>query len=107
MQFLELNRFDCSENVLLNPKHQLPNLDIECSASTFINRSSSRGCAVAILVNAFIEAVCPRSWSYRITTEHLMTLFYSELSRHDCKVDALRVAQLNLVNQGLPPYYRL
>jgi CHAT domain-containing protein len=34
-----------------------------------------------------------------------MTTFYSQLARHDRKVDALRVAQLDLLNQGLPPYF--
>ena len=38
-------------------------------------------------------------------TEHLMATFYSQLARHTRKVDALRTAQLDLLNQGLPPYF--
>ena len=34
-----------------------------------------------------------------------MTIFYSQLALHHRKVDALRTAQLDLLNQGLPPYY--
>ena len=39
------------------------------------------------------------------STEHLMTLFYSRLALHQRKVDALRSAQLDLLNQGLSPYF--
>ncbi len=65
---------------------------------------------VANLVNAFIEAgadsVVSTLWELEDhTTERLMTTFYSQLARHDRKVDALRVAQLDLFNQGLPPYF--
>ena len=65
---------------------------------------------VANLVNAFIEAgadsVVSTLWELEDhTTERLMTTFYSQLARHDRKVDALRVAQLDLLNQGLPPYF--
>jgi CHAT domain-containing protein len=65
---------------------------------------------VANLVNAFIEAgadsVVSTLWELEDhTTERLMTMFYSQLARHDRKVDALRVAQLDLLNQGLPPYF--
>ena len=50
---------------------------------------------VANLVNAFIEA----------GADSVVSMFYSQLARHDRKVDALRVAQLDLLNQGLPPYF--
>jgi CHAT domain-containing protein len=65
---------------------------------------------VANLVNAFIEAgadsVVSTLWGLEDhTTARLMTKFYSQLARHDRKVDALRVAQLDLLNQGLPPYF--
>jgi CHAT domain-containing protein len=65
---------------------------------------------IANLVNAFIEAgadsVVSTLWELEDhTTEHLMTMFYSQLARHDRKVDALRIAQLDLLNQGLPPYF--
>jgi len=65
---------------------------------------------VANLVNAFIEAgadsVVSTLWELEDhSTEHLMTTFYSQLARHNRKVDALRTAQLELLNQGLPPYF--
>jgi CHAT domain-containing protein len=65
---------------------------------------------VANLVNAFIEAgadsVLSTLWELEDhATEHLMAMFYSQLARHNRKVDALRVAQLDLLNQGLPPYF--
>jgi CHAT domain-containing protein len=34
-----------------------------------------------------------------------MAMFYSQLAQHTRKVDALRTAQLDLLNQGLPPYF--
>ena len=65
---------------------------------------------VANLVNAFIEAgadsVVSTLWELEDhATEHLMTMFYSQLAQHSRKVDALRTAQLDLLNQDLPPYY--
>lgn len=62
------------------------------------------------LVNAFIEAgadsVVSTLWQLEDhTTERLMTDFYAALYRHIQKVDALREAQLSLMNEGLPPYY--
>jgi CHAT domain-containing protein len=65
---------------------------------------------VANLVNAFIEAgadsVVSTLWELEDhATERLMATFYSQLARHDRKVDALRTAQLDLLNQGLPPYF--
>jgi CHAT domain-containing protein len=65
---------------------------------------------VANLVNAFVEAgadsVVSTLWELEDhTTERLMTVFYSQLARHNRKVDALRTAQLDLLNQGLPPYF--
>jgi CHAT domain-containing protein len=65
---------------------------------------------VANVVNAFIEAgadsVVSTLWDLEDeSTEHLMTLFYSKLALHERKVDALRSAQLDLLNQGLSPYF--
>ena len=65
---------------------------------------------VANLVNAFIEAgadtVVSTLWELEDhTTEHLMTGFYSQIANHKRKIDALRDAQMELLNQGLPPYY--
>jgi CHAT domain-containing protein len=65
---------------------------------------------VANLVNAFIEAgadsVVSTLWELEDhSTEHLMTVFYSQLGRHHRKVDALRYAQLELLKNGLAPYY--
>ena len=65
---------------------------------------------VANLVNAFIEAgadsVVSTLWELEDhSTEHLMTLFYSKLALHERKVDALRSAQLDLLSEGLPPYF--
>jgi CHAT domain-containing protein len=61
------------------------------------------------LVNAFIEAgadsVVSTLWELEDhSTEHLMANFYSQLAAHKRKVDALRFAQLELLNEGLPPY---
>ena len=65
---------------------------------------------IANIVNAFIEAgadtVVSTLWELEDhATEHLMTQFYSHLATHERKTDALRAAQLELLNQGLPPYY--
>lgn len=65
---------------------------------------------VANVVNAFIEAgadsVVSTLWDLEDeSTEHLMTLFYSRLALHHRKVDALRSAQLDILNQGLSPYF--
>ena len=65
---------------------------------------------VANVVNAFIEAgadsVVSTLWDLEDeSTEHLMTKFYSRLALHDRKIDALRSAQLDLLHQGLPPYF--
>jgi len=65
---------------------------------------------VANLVNAFIEAgadtVVSTFWELEDhATEYLMTEFYSQIANHQRKIDALRDAQMNLLNQGLPPYY--
>ncbi len=62
------------------------------------------------LVNAFIEAgadsVVSTLWEVEDhTTEHMMADFYAQLANHRRKVDALRSAQLDLMNQGLPPYF--
>lgn len=65
---------------------------------------------VANVVNAFIEAgadsVVSTLWDLEDeSTEHLMTMFYSKLALHQRKVDALRSAQLDILNQGLSPYF--
>jgi len=65
---------------------------------------------VANVVNAFIEAgadsVVSTLWDLEDeSTEHLMTVFYSKLALHQRKVDALRSAQLDILNQGLSPYF--
>ena len=65
---------------------------------------------VANIVNGFIEAgadsVVSTLWEVEDeSTEHLMTTFYSRLALHERKVDALRSAQLDLLHQGLPPYF--
>nr|AOS95250.1 CHAT domain-containing protein [uncultured bacterium] len=65
---------------------------------------------IANLVNAFIEAgadtVVSTLWELEDqATEHLMAQFYSHLARHERKVDALRAAKVELLDEGLPPYY--
>jgi CHAT domain-containing protein len=65
---------------------------------------------VVNLVNAFIEAgadsVVSTLWELADQpTSKLMTNFYAGLVAHDRKVDALRAAQLELLNEGLPPYF--
>ncbi len=65
---------------------------------------------VANLVDAFIDAgadsVVSTLWELEDhTTEHLMAAFYKQLATGARKVDALRSAQLELLNSGLPPYY--
>jgi CHAT domain-containing protein len=65
---------------------------------------------VANLVNAFIEAgadtVVSTLWEIEDqTTEYMMSDFYSKLASHERKVDALRSAQLDLLREGLPPYF--
>jgi CHAT domain-containing protein len=62
------------------------------------------------IVNAFIEAgadsVVSTLWELDdSTTEHLMTDFYGQLAGHKQKTDALRAAQLNLMHDGLLPYF--
>jgi len=62
------------------------------------------------LVNAFIEAgansVVSTLWELADQpTSTLMTNFYAGLATHSRKVDALRAAQLDLLNKGLPPYF--
>jgi CHAT domain-containing protein len=62
------------------------------------------------LVNAFIEAgadsVVSTLWELADQpTSKLMTNFYAALATHSRKVDALRTAQLELLNEGMPPYY--
>ena len=62
------------------------------------------------LVNAFIEAgadsVVSALWELADhPTSKLMTNFYAGLATHSRKVDALRAAQIELLNEGLPPYF--
>ncbi len=65
---------------------------------------------VANLVNAFIGAgahsVVSTLWELTDQpTSRLMTDFYEGLSTHARKVEALRAAQLQLLDRGLVPYY--
>ena len=65
---------------------------------------------VANIVNAFIEAgsqsVVSTLWELEDhATAHLMTDFYDHLGRHEEKAEALRQAQLEMLNSGAPPYY--
>jgi CHAT domain-containing protein len=65
---------------------------------------------VTNVVNAFIEAgansVVSTLWDLDDeSTEHLMTTFYSHLASRQRKVDALRLAQLDMLNKGLSPYF--
>jgi CHAT domain-containing protein len=65
---------------------------------------------VANIVNAFIEAgsqsVVSTLWELEDhATTHLMTVFYDHLGRHEEKAEALRQAQLEMMNEGSPPYY--
>lgn len=65
---------------------------------------------VANLVNAFIvagaESVVSALWELEDrTTAHLMIEFYHNLTEHRSKVEALREAQLDLLQSNLPPYY--
>jgi CHAT domain-containing protein len=62
------------------------------------------------IVNAFIEAgaqsVVSTLWALEDhATAHLMTVFYEHLGRHEQKAEALRQAQLEMLNSGAPPYY--
>jgi len=65
---------------------------------------------VASIVNAFIEAgsqsVVSTLWELEDhATAHLMTNFYDHLAHHQEKAEALRHAQLEMLNAGSPPYY--
>jgi CHAT domain-containing protein len=65
---------------------------------------------VANIVNAFIEAgaqsVVSTLWELEDhATAHLMTVFYQHLGRHEEKAEALRQAQVEMLNSGAPPYY--
>lgn len=65
---------------------------------------------VANIVNAFIEAgsesVVSTLWELEDhATAHFMTVFYDHLGRHEEKAEALRQAQLEMLNSGDPPFY--
>ena len=65
---------------------------------------------VSNLVNAFIEAGADSvvSTLWELSDRHtgrLMKDFYAQLAAHSRKVDALRTAQLDLMKEGLPPYF--
>jgi CHAT domain-containing protein len=65
---------------------------------------------VANIVNAFIEAgaqsVVSTLWELEDhATAQLMTDFYAHLGRHEDKAEALRQAQLEMLNSGAPPYF--
>jgi CHAT domain-containing protein len=62
------------------------------------------------LSNAFIEAgansVLSTLWDLEDSnTLHLMEIFYRRLAAHETKAEALRDAQLDVLQAGLPPYY--
>lgn len=62
------------------------------------------------IVNAFIESgaesVVSTLWELEDhATAQLMTVFYSHLSRREEKAEALRQAQIEMINSGAPPYY--
>jgi CHAT domain-containing protein len=64
----------------------------------------------ANIVNAFIEAgaqsVVSTLWELEDhATAQLMTAFYANLSHREEKAEALRQAQLEMLNSGAPPYY--
>jgi CHAT domain-containing protein len=64
----------------------------------------------ANIVNAFIEAgaqsVVSTLWELEDhATAHLMTEFYADLSHREEKAEALREAQLEILNSGAPPFY--
>jgi CHAT domain-containing protein len=65
---------------------------------------------VANIVNAFIEAgsqsVVSTLWELEDhATAHFMTVFYDHLGHHEEKAEALRQAQLEMLNSGDPPFY--
>lgn len=65
---------------------------------------------VANIVNAFIEAgahsVVSTLWRLEDhATSQLMISFYGHLARGDNKAEALRKAQIELLNAGDPPYF--
>lgn len=65
---------------------------------------------VANVVNAFIEAgsqsVVSTLWELEDhATTHLMTVFYAHLGQQQEKAEALKEAQLEMLNSGAPPYY--
>jgi CHAT domain-containing protein len=62
------------------------------------------------IVNAFIEAgaesVVSTLWELQDhSTAQLMTSFYAHLAKGEEKAEALRKAQLEILNSGAPPYY--
>jgi CHAT domain-containing protein len=62
------------------------------------------------IVNAFIEAgaesVVSTLWELQDhSTAQLMTSFYAHLAHGEQKAEALREAQLEILNSGAPPYY--
>jgi CHAT domain-containing protein len=64
----------------------------------------------ANIVNAFIEAgaqsVVSTLWQLEDhATAQLMTDFYAHLSRQQQKAEALRQAQIEMLNSGAPPYF--
>jgi CHAT domain-containing protein len=64
----------------------------------------------ANIVNAFIEAgaqsVVSTLWELEDhATAQLMIAFYANLSHREEKAEALRQAQLKMLNSGAPPYY--
>jgi CHAT domain-containing protein len=88
--------------------HLSPKLVTLSACSTGVGPVGEVG--VANLVNAFIEAgadsVVSTLWDVEDeSTEHFMMNFYSNIALHKRKVDALRSAQLDLLQNGFVPYF--
>ncbi|HZY62820.1 CHAT domain-containing protein [Acidipila rosea] len=88
--------------------HFNANLVTLSACNTSVGQIGEEG--AANIVNAFIEAgsqsVVSTFWELEDhATTHLMTVFYEHLGRHEEKAEALRQAQLEMLNSGSPPYY--
>lgn len=88
--------------------HLNANLVTLSACNTSVGQVGEEG--AANIVNAFIEAgsqsVVSTLWELEDhATTHLMTVFYKHLGHHEEKAEALRQAQLEMLNSGSPPYY--
>jgi CHAT domain-containing protein len=88
--------------------HLNANLVTLSACNTSVGQVGEEG--AANIVNAFIEArsqsVVSTLWELEDhATTHLMTVFYKHLGHHEEKAEALREAQLEMLNSGSPPYY--